>query len=767
MSISSNYLSLTRSSNGMAGLVSGLDTDELVKALLLGQQSKMDKQDNQIKIYEYQQEAYRDVISKIDSFSNKYLSYTSSTSLISNSFFSQMTSSSTSDKFKVTAGSSAIDSDMRMKIDQLATTSTMTGGSIESVKNISGEISIASLSAANDSKVSFTLTNADDDTQTKTINLSSAEIDEILQSDTPVTKYDGITFTNKDGKLEMTVDEGWTAKVGDLGVDDSGNGTTSVGLAKLGLSAGASSGSFETKDDDNKIVTANGFSTTTDSTATAYIEVNLDGVSKKISIDDIYDPSTDTDASDVIAKLTEKLDGLFGKDNIVVNADETNPNGFTISTKEGRQITLGGSTELLGALDLSNGASNTLAAGSTVGDVFADAFKNGDVQTETNEDGEEVKYLNMTINGKDIKIYEDDTISSMVSKVNKSDAEVTMKFDSFTNTFSIEANASGAGFDMSFGGDESLMKSILGLDPTSTIELDDIVEQNAGGGYVEGEMVIGYSKGQNAVFTLNGVTTERSSNNFTINGLTFELTDTHKDGESEDIISTSRDVDSIMDGIKSFIDDYNTLIEELNGTIDEKYDKEYPPLTDEQRKEMSDSEIENWEEKAKTGILQNDDIIRDFLSEMRSAMYSPSGENGTSLWQIGIEASSDYFENGKLYIDEDKLRELLTSDPEAVQDVFAGANGLASKIAAVTKDYANTSSASAGKLVKKAGVEGTATESNNTLYQYMQECQAKLDKFKIAYDLQSNRYWAQFNRMEVVLSNLSSQSAWLSQQMAY
>ena len=101
------------------------------------------------------------------------------------------------------------------------------------------------------------------------------------------------------------------------------------------------------------------------------------------------------------------------------------------------------------------------------------------------------------------------------------------------------------------------------------------------------------------------------------------------------------------------------LIESLNSQVKEKQYRDYTPLTDEQKKEMEEKEIEAWEVKAKSGLLRGDTIIQSVLSNMRSNMYSKGSGSSTEfdmLFKIGITTSSKTSDNGKLEIDEDKLR---------------------------------------------------------------------------------------------------------------
>lgn len=51
----------------------------------------------------------------------------------------------------------------------------------------------------------------------------------------------------------------------------------------------------------------------------------------------------------------------------------------------------------------------------------------------------------------------------------------------------------------------------------------------------------------------------------------------------------------MKDKIKSFITDYNALLGKINTKLYEKYDKTYQPLTDDQKKDMSETQITKWE----------------------------------------------------------------------------------------------------------------------------------------------------------------------------
>ena len=118
---------------------------------------------------------------------------------------------------------------------------------------------------------------------------------------------------------------------------------------------------------------------------------------------------------------------------------------------------------------------------------------------------------------------------------------------------------------------------------------------------------------------------------------------------------SKQDDDKIFEKIKTFVDGYNDLIEDLNEKLSERKNRDFQPLSAEQKEAMSEKEIELWEEKAKAGLLGRDPIISKVLSSMRNAMSAPvEGADGTSaspidtLEEIGINLSDNWRDHGKL-----------------------------------------------------------------------------------------------------------------------
>ena len=177
-------------------------------------------------------------------------------------------------------------------------------------------------------------------------------------------------------------------------------------------------------------------------------------------------------------------------------------------------------------------------------------------------------------------------------------------------------------------------------------------------------------------------------------------------------------------------------------------------------KDMHEDEIEKWNEKSKEGLLHNDADISSFLRDMRSALYSVYGED--MLANFGIDTSTDYKDYGKLSIDSTKLKSAIETDAESIRKLFVGEDGLGARLNEICNNTASTSSGSPGSLVQLAGVEGKATEKNNTLTKRLDSIEERIEVLKALYETRKERYWNQFNAMETALANINSTSMYLS-----
>lgn len=369
--------------------------------------------------------------------------------------------------------------------------------------------------------------------------------------------------------------------------------------------------------------------------------------------------------------------------------------------------------------------------------------------------------LDFTINGKQITINVGTTtsINDVVSAINNSDAGVKANYDSTLDRFYLYTNKTGAASTIDFTGSTTdglnFFQNNLKIDTTTR-------------------------HGQDASFTLDGVALTKDSNNFTISGVSYTLKATSPvDSATSQAIPTTinvqPDIDKTVDAVKNFVADYNTYLAAINKELNADYNRDYLPLTDDQKSQMKDSEISAWEAKAKTGLLRHDSILDSIVTNMRLNFTTPvSGLSGKyrSAADIGIETgsyitsdglSSEIDNGGKLYVDEDKLRAALAEDPDAVYKIF-GTSGDTIKTEGVANRLYDQLRTSLQSLKDKAGLPD-AIDTKSTLYNEIKDYNTRLDNMNDRLKQMEDNYYAKFDAMEEALSKLNQQSSWLLQQL--
>lgn len=767
----SSYVNNPSSNKGFSGMASGMDTESMVEALLSGTQAKIDKQNALKQQTIWKQEIYRDLITQINSFQSKFFKKSfsdfSSTSLMSPSFFNAMSIASTSSAIRASVDSSAAVGSHSVKVSQLATASKVTSTSAAGKHDLEGTANISEMY-----KTAMKDALAEERTVSLSVNGKSVDVDfsDLVKENaadnkvkypTPqqiadrlneaLSKFDGISATvNTDGKVVIT----------STNTDDKGKYTdeikvltssSSEGLAMTGLTAGASLGK------DGTMTAANAPKTEGD--VTFNVDITYDGAKTTVKIDmeKVMEQADEAaQRREIQRQFQEQVDFAFGEGKVQMSMDDTT-GGFKLSTQyKTSTVMISGDNANQTTLGVLNGESNRIGIGGDLGMYFKDAF---------DADGK----ASFSINGKTIEVNKDMTISEMMRAVNNSGAGVTMTYQSNSGTFSLTANNSGDGFKIDIQDTNgSLMASVFGADGSSTTYTTDI----DGGTSVQdpdsGAVRIGnFVEGKDAIFEFDGVAMARNSNTISQDGLTMTFTNTTDQAET---LTVNRNTDQIVDGIKGFIEEYNALLDKINGLVDADAEyRDYAPLTDAQKKEMTEKEIEKWEEKAKTGLLRRDNVLESFLQSMRSVLYERPADSAYALYDLGID-TGDYTQKGKLFMDADgeaKLRAALESNPDEVAKLFTSEDGIGNKMNDILNGVASTSSGSPGTLVQIAGVKGGASEASSDYNQRLSEIEQKIKNLKNAYELEKNRYWSKFNAMEKLVSQMSSQSAWLSQQFGY
>lgn len=340
-----------------------------------------------------------------------------------------------------------------------------------------------------------------------------------------------------------------------------------------------------------------------------------------------------------------------------------------------------------------------------------------------------------------------DTLEKVISKIN-TESGVTAFYDEASKQISFTAKNAGSLGEL---------KQAIVIDGTffkSKTTAED-------GKVTESKINFAYTDGGNAELKYNGVEITRSSNTFQINGAEITLKQAQI-GKSVTFSSTA-DVDAVMDTVVKFVAKYNELITKIKDKTDETKYRAYQPLTAAQRKEMDESDIKLWDEKAKSGTLRNDSTLNGVLTKMRSSLYSSVSGTSTfsQLSQIGITTTKNYLEGGKLEINEDKLRAAISENPNAVYELFQKSGekktenqGLAQRLRADLKT-------AMADITTKAG-KASAVNNTFTIGKMLDSYDKKISSFETKLTALESRYYKQFTAMENAINKANSQSSSLS-----
>lgn len=555
--------------------------------------------------------------------------------------------------------------------------------------------------------------------------------------------------------------------------------------------------------------------------------VTLNGQTKTFTLGDPKTDAVPQNNEDIKKLLEKELDNAFGKDkiNVTLVPDVDGKESFSFSVSNGDTFRITSPVgEVLGLGE--NGVTSYVDTGKTLGDLLGKDLGGSDgwakgvgqphevkdadgnisyVDNEGNavdkdnyrldKDGKRFKEL--TINGVTIGQYNEDTaLETVLNDINSNtEAGVSVSFSKTTNQFVFTAKETGEGgrIDIGAGLGETLFGQIDYKDDGSTI-LGDTQKSS-------------YTAGKDAIFhaTINGknMALSRSSNTFDLDGMSITLNGTFNKGSATDTpilssqlkgldpdkdttifdlngddvtFSSKTDTDKIIDVVKTMVEDYNAIVSEVKKAYSdmplEKSDgSRYKPLTDEDKADMTESEIKAYEEKAKTGILFMDRDLSSLYSALRSAV-APGGSDGSFLRSIGIKTS---YEDGltTLSLDENALREALEQNPDQVKDAFtkskengAASDGLMASIQKVTDRYAATTGATKGILIEKAGSKYSPSAAlNNTLLEQMKDIDKQVDKWQAKMSDKVDYYTNKFTQLEMLIAQMNSQSSSLAGMM--
>lgn len=300
--------------------------------------------------------------------------------------------------------------------------------------------------------------------------------------------------------------------------------------------------------------------------------------------------------------------------------------------------------------------------------------------------------------------------------------------------------------------------------------------------------------GTNAKATIDGKTYESDTNKLNVANVIYNFNGVsakNADGTYQaSTISVSQDTDKIVDNVKKFVETYNTLIDSLNTKYREEKNTDYKPLTKKQESEMTESQINKWNEKAKSGLLYHDNNIYSIISDMREALYTEVDAVDTvltdargnkysynSMSSIGITSSTN---QGHITLDEEKLKKALTEDPDCVYQLFASdqdstyISGSTNKNQSDTytskSDYLNTGIANrlynsmTTNIRNLESYAGTSKETDDESYlgKLITNMNTKMTSFQTLMKSYESKLYKKYDAMEVALSKLGAQLSYIT-----
>lgn len=449
---------------------------------------------------------------------------------------------------------------------------------------------------------------------------------------------------------------------------------------------------------------------------------------------------------DVNTKLMTLRDSInkmrFGADFTGVQAKSSNENAVKVSGSNPSKVSTS-----IEVRSLATQANKQSSAKVTSGNGL-DLSKSLEENSSNFVTGPDVQSadLKMTINGVEVSYSKDDSIQSIINKVNDQSTGVVLSYDSSADKFVFVSRQTGETAQIDAQDENGNFLAAINMDAT-------------------------VKKGVDAEVVVNGVESKRSGNTFTQDGVTYTLL---QQTTSAVTITNSSDTNAIMDRIKGFVTQYNEAIALVNKLNDEKAVRGYSPLTSEQKKEMSQDEVKEWEKIVKQGLLRNDSILEPFARNMRSFLSQSVPVSDTlSLSPMDIGLGTTAFTGnakdfnaagGVIVLDEEKLRKMIESNPEQIETIFTkssttGEEGLFQKM---YKQLNNTIT----EINNKSGRAGSSFNDITTvLGKQTSDMELEIKRLEDRLNKREENYYKQFAAMEKAMNQSNSQLNFLLQNL--
>lgn len=432
------------------------------------------------------------------------------------------------------------------------------------------------------------------------------------------------------------------------------------------------------------------------------------------------------------------------------------------------------------------------------------SFKISDGFTkEKNDDGTDGDIKNVEISFTYEEIVNGATLNDLVSKINNAGLNIRASYDSVQDKFSLYNSKGGADNKISItSGDENNAEqgsagapfsAAIGIGFFNELKLvqsrnGEIVQESDGNGGQQDKVLKFRAReetlsieGESGSIWVDGMRFETTDNKVTVGGITYTALNTTttetKDSTTQKYtldstansasIAVSQDTDAIIDKVKSFVEDYNKLLSELYELYDEKPNSDYKPLTKAQKEQMKDEQIEKWENKAKAGMLYHDQTLGKIIMNMRTAIAeSVEGINSkyNSAFSLGISTTGL---KGQLVLDEDKLKQAIAEDPDAVYNVFAtlDSKDLNSSSKSGVAQRLGDISTEAIKKIKDIAGSSSDTNEDSEINNGMRSAQTMISTLQKKISALEKLLYKKYDAMEAAIAQLNSQYNLIAGQM--
>lgn len=355
----------------------------------------------------------------------------------------------------------------------------------------------------------------------------------------------------------------------------------------------------------------------------------------------------------------------------------------------------------------------------------------------------------------DIKVVDQpaDTVATLIEKINKaSGGNIKATYSEMTGVFSIEGKSTGDKNGFTIVNED-------GKTPSSKLDFLNLSGKDLNGKFkgTDSEVKVYDTDGKKVLKTIT-----ESKNSFTIDGITYNVNGVSPKDESGKVklteMSSKQDTQPVVDNMKAFVEDYNKLMDKMYDLVTQKTNKDYPPLTEAQKKDMSEEEIKRWEEKAKKGLLKNDSEMRRFMDDMQKSIF---GDNIQILNEMGVTSHSDYNKKGQIALDVDKFTKALETNADKVYEVFAkDSSSVMEKMKNTIKDYAGGSSSI---FANKAGIEKTSSVAKNFYSEQLKRQADTIKTLQRKMDDKESALYKKFGTLEASMNKLNSQMSYFMQ----